>query len=48
MPYRRIGKKVYKVMPDGKLKLKGTSKSERMAERHLKKLYMVENEGKKK
>ena len=48
MPWKRIGKKVYKVMPDGSLKLKGTSTSERKAERYLKKLYMVENEGKKK
>jgi len=47
VPFRRIGKKVYKVLPNGKLELKGESKSERLAEKYLAKLNMVTHGDKK-
>tara|TARA_Y100000592_G_C5374378_1_gene270189 strand:- start:4 stop:183 length:180 start_codon:yes stop_codon:yes gene_type:complete len=43
MPYKRIGKCVYKKKPDGsKGKKKGCSTSVEKAKKYLKKLYSVE------
>ncbi len=39
MPYRRVGKVVY-VKKGGKWKKKGESKTESMAEKYIKVLYM--------
>jgi len=42
MPYKRIGKTVYKELPNGKLESVGTSGSIEKAKAHLRALYAVE------
>ena len=39
MPYVRVGKTVYKKLPNGTKKSVGTSKTVEMAKKHLKALY---------
>ena len=43
MPYKRVGKTVYKKLPNGKLKSVGSSDSIEKAKSHLKALYSAEN-----
>ena len=42
MPYKRIGKTVYKKLPNGKLESVGTSDSIEKAKAHLRALYASE------
>jgi len=42
MPYKRIGKTVYKELPNGKLKSVGVSDSVELAKAHLRALYAAE------